>query len=107
MRSVLVHLGTVSVPKIGYVAGKFYNCQLHAIAETQKGHLVLPGVADGPNFSSRVPAPKTARHYETIVLAKIFPVTRIYPIYNRPLAKIIGSVFDGLYDRDISISKDK
>ena len=62
----LAEFGTVRIGHAGHVAGILDNGNLHAEADAEIGHAVLPRVAYSPDFALDATLAKTAGHEDCI-----------------------------------------
>ena len=70
IRSGRVQLGRVGARKAGHMAGKLNHRHLHAQADPQEGHIILPGIPDGGNLALHAAVPKAAGHKDAVAVAQ-------------------------------------
>ena len=61
-----IQLGGVGARQAAHVPGELHHRQLHPQADTQEGHPVLPGEADGLDLALDAPFSKAAGHQNAL-----------------------------------------
>ncbi len=70
MRGVRIHFRAMCVFQVKHIAGKLYGGHLQTQADTEKGDVVLPGVADGVDLSLRSSPSESRCHQDAVEVAQ-------------------------------------
>lgn len=104
-----VEFGAVGLAEAADMAGKFHHGQLHAQADAEEGNVILPGIADGLDFSFYPLLPVPAGNEDpldpgqVVFYPALFQVFGVYPPDINACAGGNAGMDEGLGNAEIGI----